>query len=429
MKSNMKRRNYSLLLVVLFSVLYMQVSAQSRDSVKVLDSMINQARKGVELKAQELKELQKKKAELNKQNSIKMYGDLNGFDKPFLKDLFKGNLDGWVKDLEFKLDLNIGSNLGKVFKNLDLNGNFNFNIDAQKNEKIKTISKSYPVSKDDKLSINNKYGKVTVNTWDKNEIKVDVEIKAYGATDSRAQESLDNVTVKESKRGNLISFETVFGSLNSNDFNNWISGISGDRREVNYTVYMPSANALDIKNSYGNTVLPDFNGIINIDEKYGSLTTGNLSNSTNNITVKYGGAKIGNIKSGVFEIGYGSLTIANAGKLDAKVSYSPVTIEKISGDADINIRYGGLKIGKVDPLVKKINIDASYGSSSLGFDPAANFNFDVTARYGSLNYNKDKVSVISSESSNSKKSYIGKYGNGSDSQVTIRSSYGSVRFQ
>jgi hypothetical protein len=421
----MKPRNYSLLLIILWSLLFMQVSAQSTDSIRALDSMISRTRKDLDLKAQELRELQKKKADLNRQNSVKMYGDLNGFDKDHMKELFKfkDNINAWTKDLEFNLNLNLGTHLGEIFKNFDLNEKLNRNNDSQKNEKTKTISKSYPVDKDDKLSINNKFGKVTVNTWDKNEIKVDVEIKAYGPTDSRAQESLDNVSIKESKQGNIISFETVFETLNSL---NWSSG---DRREVNYTIYMPSANALDVKNRYGSTVLPDLNGIINIDEAYGSLTTGNLSNPINNITVKYGGANIGNIKSAVLEVAYGSLTIANAGKIDAKVSYSPVKIEKISGDMDINIRYGDLKIGKVDPATRKINIDASYSSSSLVFDPVANFNFDVKANYGSLNYNKDKVSAISSESSNTKKSYIGKYGNGSDTQVTIRSNYGSIKFQ
>ena len=47
-------------------------------------------------------------------------------------------------------------------------------------EKKKNISKSYNVGGSDKLSIDNSFGDVVINTWDKKEFKVDVEIYAKG---------------------------------------------------------------------------------------------------------------------------------------------------------------------------------------------------------------------------------------------------------
>jgi hypothetical protein len=393
--------------------------------------MITQARKNLDLKSRELKELQRKKAEITRQKaesdgqkSGNVYADINASGKIQFKEFIKGSLDG-LKKLDFNFDLNL--DLNKDFKEFfkDFDKKLNTGFDNQKFEKTKNVSKSYPVDKDDKLRINSRYGKVTINTWEKNEIKVDVEIKVSGPSESRLQEALDRVHINESKQGNVISFETVFDPVNLS----FRSSGGNNNREVNYTVYMPSSNALDIKHSYGSISLPDFNGPLNIQGSYGSLKTGNLTNPSNTISYKYGGVTIGNLKSGVLDVAYGSLNIVNSGKLDANISYSPIKIETISGDIDLNLRYsGGLKVGKVDPLVKKINIDASYSSVSLGFDPAANFSFDVTGNYSSFNYNKDKVNVISNESSNNKKSYIGKYGNGSDAQVTIRSNYGSVKF-
>jgi len=44
---------------------------------------------------------------------------------------------------------------------------------------VKNYSKTYSVDGNDALSINNKYGKVVVNTWARNEVKVDVQSLYY----------------------------------------------------------------------------------------------------------------------------------------------------------------------------------------------------------------------------------------------------------
>jgi hypothetical protein len=50
-------------------------------------------------------------------------------------------------------------------------------IDDDPNTQVKNYSKTYAVDGNDILKINNRYGKITVNTWTRNEVKVDVQIK------------------------------------------------------------------------------------------------------------------------------------------------------------------------------------------------------------------------------------------------------------
>ena len=45
--------------------------------------------------------------------------------------------------------------------------------------KAKTFSKSFAIDKSDKVNLSNQYGSITVKVWSKNEIKVDVDMKAY----------------------------------------------------------------------------------------------------------------------------------------------------------------------------------------------------------------------------------------------------------
>ncbi|HEY0900320.1 MAG TPA: hypothetical protein VGD90_13370, partial [Sphingobacteriaceae bacterium] len=169
-------------------------------------------------------------------------------------------------------------------------------------EKSRRIIKSFKVNGRDKLSINNEYGRVAVNVWPKNEIRVDVAVKAFESSESKAEGLLDNVVIAESKQGDLISFKT---QINRDKSDGWwgikrIKGKPEEKRgvEVTYTIYMPASNALDIKTSLGAVILPDFDGPVNLEIKNGSLKAQNLSHAANKINISYGTADIQQIASG-----------------------------------------------------------------------------------------------------------------------------------
>src|ERR1700733_3546477 len=63
--------------------------------------------------------------------------------------------------------------------------------------KQKKISKHFNVKATDKLSIENRFGNVIINTWDKNEVTVDITENGKAKTDARARELLGNIDVKE----------------------------------------------------------------------------------------------------------------------------------------------------------------------------------------------------------------------------------------
>ena len=432
----MKLRTYSLLLTAFCSLIYIQASAQKEDSSRKLDSMIENTRRDLEIKRLELDELKQKKARLNQDQEDEISETVTAHMEDAGKSVRMG-IGSWIRNfnLDAKIDdqvqalkgLNLDVKLNDLLadvNNRSVRSNNDYrNNNVQNDERSKTISKSYPVDKDDKLRINNRYGKVIINTWQKNEIKVDVEMKVRANTENRAQESLDKIHINESKQGSVISFETAFdASIGTNR--------SGEKREVNYTVFMPASNALEIKNSYGNTsILSDFNGAVVIQQSYGNFTAENLVNSLNNIKASYGEVSIGNLKSGSMDISYGNLKLESSGKLNANISYSPVRIDRVSGDLDLDLRHaGGLKIGKIDPLVKNINIDVSYSSVSLAFDPNANFNFAVAVSYGSFDYDKSRINNLSSLINKQNKMYSGRYGKETENRVNIQAHYGSVKF-
>lgn len=304
-------------------------------------------------------------------------------------------------------------------------------------EKTRIISKTYAVDRNDKLAVNNQFGRVVIHTWAKNEIKVDVEVKAFEASDSDAAKLLETVNIIDSRLNNVISFKTTFEKTAMNVWSRVKNG-KEERRgvQVNYEIYMPAKNALDITNRYGSTVIPDFAGPVNISSSYGSFTAGRLDNPANQVKVSYGSASMSDYVNGNLAVSYGSLKLANAEKVNATIKYSGAKIARLSAGGNFELAYaGGFKIDEVDKNVKNLYINSSYSGVTLGIDEEADFNFDVTVSYAGFNYNDQKMNLVNqltdqdkAKSWNPTKNYKGSMGKGSDSKITIKSSYGGVKF-
>lgn len=305
-------------------------------------------------------------------------------------------------------------------------------------EKTKRIVKSYVVDKDDKLAINNKYGKVIVQTWSKNEIKVEVEIKAIESTEQRATQLLESVDISESRNANLISFRTNFGKTPNNNFRSTLKNGGEDKRilQVTYTIYMPTINRLDVNNSYGSIEMSDFAGPLNINSTYGSFSAGKIDHPENQVKVTYGSANIANFSNGDLSITYGNLKLNEGNKLNATIKYSNAKIAHLSNGGDFSLAYSsGFKIESVDKNVKNLTINSAYSSLALGLDETADFDFDVTVSYASFNYTSNRIKIneqpsdsVKSKGWNPTKYYNGQIGKGSDSRIIIKSSYGAVKF-
>lgn len=305
-------------------------------------------------------------------------------------------------------------------------------------EKTKKLSKSYAVDANDMLGISNSYGKITVNTWDKNEFKVDVEIKAYASNDDDAQKLLDGVSIDNSKEGNTVKFVTNIERTNRNSswlsMSFWGGGDGKQKVEVYYTVYMPAKNTLNLKTNYTNIVLPDFNGAVAINMNYGDLDAGKLDGLIYKISSNYAKMEIEYINNAEVFCSYGDLDINKAKNLKVSCNYTHVNISSLSEDNSVKMNYGDFQLNSLDKNFKTLNLTSNYLQSKFNFAGSPNFNFDISTSNSSFKYDDSKVIITSKTPSDedkgwsSSKNYKGYYGKSSSANITIRSNYGGVKF-
>ncbi|GAA4332470.1 hypothetical protein GCM10023149_38770 [Mucilaginibacter gynuensis] len=390
----------------------------------------------------QMKELQKKmsKLKLDKNLNKTLTYTFKNLDKTITT-----SVNSSLSSVNTDLDINFDHFEPLASVNYDTNSNTilisgDNNIQTQDlDEQVKTYSKSYAADRNDVLSIDNRYGKVTINTWTKNEFKVDVQIKVGTNREGEAKKMLDNVNISDGKDGETVWFKTkIDDESNGGSWSSLFSGRKVVRKmEINYIVYMPVKNGLIVSNRYGATVLPDLTGKLNINSAYGNLTAKNLSNPDNVIKVKYGSANIEGLVGSDLDVAYGSLVLGASDKLTANVSYGSAKIGSIKTSGNINVRYSGtLNIATLDRNLKALQVNSSYSGVKVGMGALDNVDFDVTVHYGSFNYDNNTVSVVNQTPSeeekgwSSTKNYKGKLGKGNgDKVITIKSSYGSVKFE
>ncbi|MBB6126832.1 DUF4097 family beta strand repeat-containing protein [Mucilaginibacter lappiensis] len=309
---------------------------------------------------------------------------------------------------------------------------------GQVKEKVKTYSKVYPAASNDELKIENSFGEVVVNTWDRKEFKIDVQIKVYANVDADADKFLDVIQISDSKVAGLALFKTVIGDDGSLSPELWKGeGKNHIKKiEINYVVYMPVKNTLSINNKYGNTTLPDLQGKVTIHSFYGSLKAKSLSNPLCEIKVHFGDVNIGSLTGGNLQIAYGSLNLSESDKLNADISYGPAKIGILHTSGNIKVKYcGKLQIATLDKNLKMLDINSSYSNVKLDINNNENANFDISTYYGSFNYDKDRASIsdktpgTDTRGFTAQKSYTGQLGKGNpDKTITIRSNFGRVDF-
>jgi hypothetical protein len=336
------------------------------------------------------------------------------------------------------------------------------NNEKGKYKKTKTISKEYIVDADNTVDIDNKYGDITITTWDKKGVSIIVTITVESRDEERVEKKLNDISVAFSQDATHVFAETHIKSRS-----NWSFISIGNRSSINYSIdyeiKMPVSNNVNLDNDYGSIFIDKLDGRCEINCDYGGIHLGELHNKYNKINMDYGHqSNIDFINEGNINTDYSKLIIDKANKIKVKADYSNLIIynvdklryyndygslkikkaQEIEGSGDyltlrvieldsyinVNCDYGSIKINYVNKGFNTIKIDAEYSGIKVGFAPDCNFDFKTITSYADVKFESLDAHFIHKEVKMFSKTYIGSINGGNtNSQLIINSSYGGIK--
>jgi hypothetical protein len=337
-----------------------------------------------------------------------------------------------------------------------------FSISAQ--ELTKEFHKEFTAGANTTLEISNRYGDVVIESWDKDQVVIDVKVTVEFPNKDRAEKLLSYIDVRFSEGENLISAKTVIDD--KFNFSGW--GFNSKKFSIDYNVKMPVGTALTLANKYGNTDIDELHGLVNLDIKYGNIEAGKLTrgnvkplNSLNlaygkgtideagwlDLTIRYtGNMNIAKSQALLLDSKYSKLTIGETSSVVGESKYDNISIESINnlvlenGYTETNIgvltkkltyngSYGSFSVDRVPAGFESIDIETHYMGVRLGIEESANYKLEAKVSYGGLKYNEDNFKNqrrIVENNSNEVTGIFGKEESPS-ARVNIIASYGSVK--
>ena len=313
------------------------------------------------------------------------------------------------------------------------------------------------------LEISNKYGDVVIQSWDKDQMVIDVKITVDMSNKERAQSFLDKIDVQFSEGTNVISAKTVI----EDNFN--FSGWGDSKRfRIDYNIKMPVGTDLTLSNKYGNTDIDELHGLMDLDIKYGNITAGKLTRGNIkplsqlnlaygkgtidetgwlNLTERYvGSMEIAKSQAILLDSKYSKIMLGETSSMVGESKYDNIKIETIknlvlqNGYTEVNIgeltkklnysgSYGSFSIDRIPAGFESLDVETHYMGVKLGIEESASYKLEAKVTYGGLKYDEDNFKNqrrIVENNSHEVSGTVGKDENPS-SRVNVLASYGNVR--
>lgn len=260
-------------------------------------------------------------------------------------------------------------------------------------EYTKVIKKDFPVNPDALLAIRNKFGKVHINNWDKNEISLEVTITVTASDQKGAANRFERVNVDINGTTGQVTATTTIEE----------GKFSGKGRfSVDYLVHMPVSNRLDLSNKFGDIFINELKGKSKIDLSYGNMEARKLDNSDNLLDISFGKARINWITGAVLILKYSEMSLDYAGSLRMNSKFSNIDANKIialnmvqeggkldmekSSTVESKSKFTDIEVGRID---QSLNLDIQYGNCDIGEIPAGFTLINIRNRYGNVTVNID----------------------------------------
>lgn len=283
----------------------------------------------------------------------------------------------------------------------------------------RTVTKSFAWTPTTQLELENKYGDVIFETWEKDSIRVQTEISITSKKKEAMQELADMAVVKIYDQGSFVVARTDWAANTSvwgqarNEMRNVFG--SDQKVEISYTVWLPKTTPIDVKNKFGDVFIPSFDGEVILDLSHGDLRSIQISRPKS-VYVQYGDVKVdswgpGNLKllfaelhsdemkqlkieskSSKFYVGKidvldiesrnDELYLKEVGAMYGNYHFTDTYIDLLTGSVNVVQDYGELEISAFGPKYTTVLVKAKRCKMLFRLDEKVPVNFSITLKNG-----------------------------------------------
>lgn len=266
--------------------------------------------------------------------------------------------------------------------------------------KEETLSKTFPAEGISILQIQSKYGEIKVEDWDKDEIAVDVFIKAQSSKEQTVEKILSNVGVDFDQQEDCLLIKTDFGTFFS--FMNLSNNLFRDGEfAIDYHIKAPKNIALDISLHSGDIILFERDADVKIAHSSGYVSSQAISGNSV-FKLRDSHVKLSQTDSLLLDAKNSSLAIEKskyikgesyhckldvaqtetlditsmrdkfvlqqAGQVFISSSLSKLVVEELKTAALLNMTYGNIAIQHIVPEFDELKITAKATDISIALE-------------------------------------------------------------
>lgn len=243
---------------------------------------------------------------------------------------------------------------------------------------------THPLAAGGTLTLENTNGSVTLEAWDRNEVRVEAEKRVKASSDEQAREIMKRLQIEVKKNANSLSLVTKMPRKDSGLLS-WLSGSSYDAG-VTYRIRVPRSVTLDagtvnggikLTGTRGKAELETVNGTIQIEEAQGSFDL-ETTNGAIQVARTAGGVRAsttnGSIDVRLTEIPDGDLSFATTNgsvtlqlPRNARASVDAATTNgRVSSDFEVDGQSGKHRLeGDINGGGGRLRIRTTNGSVKL----------------------------------------------------------------
>jgi hypothetical protein len=332
----------------------------------------------------------------------------------------------------------------------------------------KELQKQFKVSPETRIEISNKYGKIELNTWEKDSVVVEIKIKVEEKKLSKLEKAIDAIDFDFTQSQHFLVARTNVGQ-NKSGFEKEILKFketvfqSDGNMTIDYTVWLPATNDLKVENKFGDIFIGNYEGEVEINLSNGNLKSNDFTGKLE-LILSFADATINTIESGNLDCNFSEVYIKKATSLRIKSKSTKFEILEIK-ELDANSRRDNFKIRladmveasgsfsnfRINELTDRLNLRADYGDLdiektavdfsnifieskstdiNLYFDEQSEFGFEITHTKTDLDFCRE-IKIEREESLDEKEKrikLIGIYGDKTDgkSKLNIKASSGEI---